>query len=90
VTQDRAVPAGNDSAEEVTQVARVSGSDGVDAWVELEQAPRLEPLADHPGTEACVEQLPPRHDPVLSLGDPGGTSGASLSPAPAGRAKARS
>ena len=52
-------------------MARVSGSDGVDAWVELERAPRLEPLADHPGTEACVEQLPPRHDPVLSLGDPG-------------------
>jgi len=65
VTQDGPVPGGNDSTEEVAERAWVGRSDRIDAWMELEQPPVLEPVADLPGTEPGRQELPPRHNPVL-------------------------
>ena len=50
-------------------MARVGRSDRVDARMELEQAPALQAVPDDPGTEAGSQELPPRHNPVLSSGN---------------------
>lgn len=43
----------------------------IHAPVEEVQTPSLHGTVDHPRTDPEIEQLPPRHDPMLPLGKPG-------------------
>jgi hypothetical protein len=70
VTQDRAVSGRKDSTEEVAERPPVGSPDRVDARMEPEQAPGLQAVADHPGTEARGQQLPAADNSVLPAGNP--------------------
>src|SRR6185369_211097 len=70
VTEDRPGTGRQDGSHPPSLLGNPSDTDDIDPAVQLMEPPPLKPQIDRPASHAHREQLPPRHHPMLPLGQP--------------------